>query len=56
MTHHTGKGSRYHERNMQTHDDMKELGQAAIKGVVTVGSVAMTTSLMGGMLGAFPKP
>ena len=44
----------YHERNMKTHDDMKELGHEAIKGVVTVGSVAITANLMGGMLGAFP--
>lgn len=43
---------RYHERNQETHDDMKELGQQAIKGVVTVGSVAITANLMGGMLGA----
>lgn len=44
--------SHYYERNQQTHDDMKELGQQAIKGVVTVGSVAITANLMGGMLGA----
>jgi len=47
---------RYHERNQQTHDDIKELGHEAIKGVVTVGSVAITENLMGSMLGAFPKP
>jgi hypothetical protein len=44
----------YHESNKQTHDDMMELGRMATKGVVTVGSVAMTASLMGGMLGALP--
>jgi hypothetical protein len=56
MTQQGRKGSRYHERNMQTHDEMMELGHEAIKGVTTVGSVAITANLMGGMLGAFPKP
>jgi hypothetical protein len=47
--------TRYHERNMQTHDEIRELGHEAIKGVVTVGSVNAAAGLMGGMLGAFPK-
>lgn len=52
MCNHKG---RYHARNQQTHDDMKELGQAAIKGVVTVGSVAIAANVMGGLLGSMPK-
>ena len=49
------QGSRYHERNQQTHDEMRELGHEAIEGVVTIGSVAIAANLMGGMLGAMHK-
>jgi hypothetical protein len=49
------EASHYHERNQQTHDEIKELGHEAVKGVVTVGSVAIAGSLMGGMLGTLPK-
>jgi hypothetical protein len=54
MTKHEHEG-RYHNRNRQTHDEMIELGNTAIKGVVTVGSVGIAAGLMGGMLGGFQK-
>lgn len=52
-------GSKEHRRaprRSRESDEMAELGHAAIRGVVTVGVVGATASLMGGVLGSFPKP
>ena len=43
------------ERHEDTGDDVAELGKLAIKGVVTVGVVGATASLMGGIIGGMQK-
>ena len=45
-------GSNHEHRDS---DEIAELGKTAVKGVVTVGVVGVTASLMGGILGGF-KP
>jgi hypothetical protein len=43
-------------RRSRGSDEITELGHEAIRGVVTVGVVGATASLVGGVLGSFPKP
>jgi len=56
-------GTEVHRRNRQRHveqhrdtgDDVAELGKAAIKGVVAVGAVGITATMMGGIIGGMQK-
>ena len=56
-------GTEEHRRNRQRHvehhedtgDDVAELGKAAIKGVVTVGTVGIAATMMGGIIGGMQK-
>jgi hypothetical protein len=53
---HRHNRGRHVEQHGDTGDDVAELGRTAIKGVVTVGAVGITATMMGGILGGMQKP
>ena len=52
---HRSNRRRHADYHQDTGDDVAELGKAAIKGVVTVGTVGIAATMMGGIIGGMQK-